>query len=102
MNIVFKSKSYCRDIEEGLGKEWEARGQLGSAHRPHFGHSFFRSSHPQFAGTPQQTPISPVAPVAAVAPVAPVAPVAHEGVQMSNMGGPAPISSDKPVSSGWV
>jgi len=31
-----------RDIEAGLGEEWAARGTIGSAARPHWGHQFWR------------------------------------------------------------
>lgn len=86
-----------RDIETGLGEEWAGRGQLGSAKRPHWGHGFFRNSDLQ-----SRSDHTGVAPVNPVFDAAPVAPVSREGVQMSNMGSPAPPALSKPPSSGWV
>ena len=87
-----------RDIEKGLGEEWERKGTRGTTERPHWGHNFFRASHPQHE-LPRLEPVAPVAPVAAVNPVTPVTevvPVSREG-----MNGHAIASNDYPPG-GWV
>ena len=57
----------CRDIEAGLGEEWAAKGRMGSAERPHWGHNFWRGSHPQGGQVElsggHHDPVMPLAPV---------------------------------------
>ena len=65
----------CRDIETGLGEEWEAKGRLGSDRRPHF----WRGSHGQAVGQQHEIPRAHHDPVMPMAPVAEGTPVSMNG-----------------------
>lgn len=84
----------CRDIEAGLGEEWAAKGRMGSAERPHWGHNFWHGgSHAQTGQVElsrgQHDPTVPLAPVAEGA-----------SASVNNSAGNGAVNTAQPT--GWV